>query len=348
MKQQMTSRERVIAAMKREDVDHVPCSPRYNPLYPEQRVGHGWHFPWGPSELEMAEYNTTVLGVDPVLAVSIEAYEPAPGVASRTWMDNGILHKAYATPAGELHASVRHSALWPHGMNIPFFSDFNIGHFVEPWITTAEDVQRLSHIGRGLTGAMHLFGAEPLCLATVENPALVEAWLELEHRLTLQFMQEAAELGVDIIVRNGFYETCDFYSPATLEHLLADRLTEEADLVRSAGKVAGYVANTGVMPMLDHLARLPFHCIMCLDISFHDVDCGVVQTKLGGSKSFWTGPSGAYDIAQGTPVQVRAAVRRAFESFGPRGLVITACPSSHSIMPWENTVAMIDEWKKLR
>lgn len=42
------------------------------------------------------------------------------------------------------------------------------------------------------------------------------------------------------------------------------------------------------------------------------------------------------------------AVREVFDVFGPTGLLLTACPSAHSIMPWENTLAMIDEWRRLR
>jgi len=34
----MTSKERVLAAIKRDPVDYVPCSPDFNPLRPQQRV----------------------------------------------------------------------------------------------------------------------------------------------------------------------------------------------------------------------------------------------------------------------------------------------------------------------
>jgi len=48
------------------------------------------------------------------------------------------------------------------------------------------------------------------------------------------------------------------------------------------------------------------------------------------------------------PSGVREAVRECFEVLDGRGLIITATPSAHSIMPWENTLAMIDEWRRLR
>ena len=54
----------------------------------------------------------------------------------------------WVTPAGDLHASVRHSELWAHGEDIPLMSDFNVGHFVRPWIRTEQDLECLKHVMR--------------------------------------------------------------------------------------------------------------------------------------------------------------------------------------------------------
>ena len=45
---------------------------------------------------------------------------------------------------------------------------------------------------------------------------------------------------------------------------------------------------------------------------------------------------------------VRRAVRDVFEAFGKVGLVLGPASSVHPMMPWENTLAMLDEWRKLR
>ena len=102
--------------------------------------------------------------------------------------------------------------------------------------------------------------------------------------------------------------------------------------------------------MLDYLEKLDFDCIMNIDIGFKDVDLVKIYGRLGKKKSFWIGPSNTYHMWDKDPDIVRKAVRNVFEVFGQRktGLLITACPSAHSIMPWENTLAMIDEWKKLK
>jgi len=101
------------------------------------------------------------------------------------------------------------------------------------------------------------------------------------------------------------------------------------------------------MPLLDHLASLNFDSIMHPDIAFAGVDLQEVQGKLTPEKSLWTGPSSTFHLWNG-PEATRKAVRQVFEVFGRTGLVLSQCVSSHSIMPWESTAAMIDEWKKLR
>ena len=72
-----------------------------------------------------------------------------------------------------------------------------------------------------------------------------------------------------------------------------------------------------------------------------------VAARLGGRKSFWTGPSNTFHMYE-KPSVVRQAVRDVFAAFGRTGLLITAASSAHPMMPWENTIAMIDEWRKLR
>ncbi|NPV47798.1 MAG: hypothetical protein HPY69_12620 [Armatimonadetes bacterium] len=380
----MTSRERMIAAIRREPVDYVPCCGSFNPLYPVQRRGHTWNFPWAEdaSLEESVAYQVGELGLDELVHISVDPTAPADGVSSRSWVEDSVLHKVYTTPAGELRAAVRYDDKWPHGEDIPFYSDFNVGHFVRPWLQTEADLECLKLVqsprtvgqivdaardgvaeatsvarryglalcsrgGLGLTGAQHLFGARELCLAAIEQPELVEAYLEHDHQTNLRTIAALGELGCDIAIRNGFYETADFYSPAMLERYLARRLNAEAEAIRDAGMVSAYTVHTGVMPILDHLAALRMDSLNGIDLAFHGVDPVQVRDKLSPTKALWTGPSSTYHIWQG-PEATRQAVRQVFETFGRTGLILTQCVSSHSIMPWESTLAMVEEWKRLR
>jgi uroporphyrinogen-III decarboxylase len=378
----MTPRERVLAAMKRQPVDYVPCLPTLNPLLPEQRIGKRWQFPCGPSPEERCEFLVREFGTDALWHIGVPDGPPAPGVESRAWVEGELIHKLYRTPAGELRATVRHDEMWPHGLDIPLYSDFLIGHAVKPWVETERDVECLEHIlrpwegafseaqrfatnaalararrlqlpvaasvGSGLTGAMQLFGSTGVCLAAAERPGVLERFLDHEHRLNLRRLELARDLGVDIVIRNGFYETADFYSPAMLERFLGNRLRAEARTARQAGLVTSYTLNTGLMPLLDYLAGLEFDNFNSIDIAFHGFDLAAMRDAQGTKRSYWIGPSSVYHISQGTPETVRAAVRQCFEVLGRRGLLIGPCPSMHCIMPWENFLAMVEEWKTWR
>jgi hypothetical protein len=201
--------------------------------------------------------------------------------------------------------------------------------------------------GLGLTGAMHLFGATPLCMTVIDNPGLVDAYLEHEHRINLRVLEVLSDGKVDMVRRNGFYETADFYGPAMLERFLGGRLRREADAARAAGMLSSYTIHTGVMPILDYLAGLTFDSLFGIDVAFKDANLAAMCDKLAARASIWTGPSSTYHLWNG-PEATRQAVREVFQAWGRRGLILTPCVSAHCIMPWESTVAMIDEWRKLR
>jgi hypothetical protein len=381
MKTEMSSRERVLAAMSRKPVDHVPCAPFTTPQDWPQRIGKTWRYPFGPSVPETLDYLVGTLGVDQTVTCSW-GYYPEAGVSSRAWMDGGIIHKTYATPSGEMHASVRYDGHWPHGLDIPFFSDYNSSHYVEPWVKTRRDVDCLRHIllpprsrdemeevrfrftetsrlaanhglatifyfGLGLTGALQMFGAESMCLLAASEPELIDDYLGVDHQWNLRNYEIALDLGFDMIRRNGFYETCDFFSPRMLDRFLGRRLAEEIKLVHQAGRIIGYTLLTGVVPMLDNLSRLDFDCIVCPDIFMKGMDGPAIAGKLKKT-SFWTGPSDTIHMPWPATEKVREAVRYVFDVFGKTGLLITPCSASKAVFPWENVLAMIDEWKKLR
>lgn len=146
----MTSRERLLSALRREPVDYTPCCALFNPLNETFRRGHKWNFPWPPTATpqEELQYQVEHLGLDQIVSVWANLCRPVVGVESNSWLENGILHKSYRTPAGELHASVRYNEYWPHGRDIPFYSDFNVGHFVEPWIQNEADLACFTQVVR--------------------------------------------------------------------------------------------------------------------------------------------------------------------------------------------------------
>ena len=67
-----------------------------------------------------------------------------------------------------------------------------------------------------------------------------------------------------------------------------------------------------------------------------------------GKACSWTGISTPQILGGSDPEAVRSEVRRAMDVFGRRGFILGVTNSIRNHFPWENTLAMIDEWKTVR
>lgn len=380
MAAEMTSRERMLAALCREEVDYVPCCC----FFSESLVGPEYSWEGRADSLERI---VNGLGLDGYVGVGVEA-SWHPEVTTRTWIEEcsdepwPVLHKRIDTPAGPLTAAVRVTEDWPHGKDIPLNSDWNVSRFVKPWLETLEDVECYRYVqlppddetvaggrerfaaqkrfaeeygvityagcGMGLTAGIQLFGAEQGVALSMDQPEVIERFLEIEHEATMKRAELLAELGVDVICRNGFYETTDFWNPRQIEQWLVPLLREEIAAMRSGGAAVTYTVCTGIVPMLDILSGLEFDAYYSIEPVLTGQDMRLVAEKLCEGHAIWGGLSGPIQIGEGTPEVARRAVREAVEIFGRCGLILNAVPSIRAHWPWENSLAMFDEWRKLR
>ena len=201
MTAEMTSRERMLAALRRQDVDHVPCCCAFSPslLGPE----YTWQ-----GRADSLDRIVNGLGLDGRVIVGIEA-SWHPDVTARVWTEARpgerwpILHKRIETPRGPLTAAIRVTDDLVHKDDIPLNSDWNVSRYVKPWLETMEDVERYRYVqlppsdeaiaqararyaarkkvadrfgvityagcGMGLTSALMLFGPERAILTLVER-----------------------------------------------------------------------------------------------------------------------------------------------------------------------------------
>ena len=370
----------MLAALRRQDVDHAPCCCFFSGSQ------KGPHFTW-QGRADTLERLVGDLGLDSFVRVGLEA-SWHPEVTQRVWTEHRpgsgepVLHKEITTPAGPLSAAIRVTDDLPGRQDLRLVSDWNVSRYTKPWLENMEDVERyrylqgpptdeaiarfreafvaakqladthgvitLADIGLGLSAALAMFGPEQAVMLSVDRPQVIDRFLEIEHESTLRRAAVLADLGVDVFRRNGFYETTDFWNPRQLEQFLVPRLTREIDVMRSGGAAVVYTVCTGVMPMLDLLASLPFDAYHCIEPALGGQDMGLVAARLGARHAIWGGVSGPIHIGEGTEQTARDAVRDAFECFGPRGLVLSAVPSLRAHWPWENVLAMFDEWRRLR
>ena len=164
----MNSRTRILNAIQRKPVDHVPLWMRFWPLGGVDQLPFNWQDP-----LKRAEY-LLALGVDDVLMLEpplgyVENYDPTPlpGVSTSIHIVQGAdpgaarLEKRYETPAGSLRQVVRLDSGWPHGAGMRLFDDHNIPGYVEPLIKSADDLPALRFLlGHAPEKSLDLFNEE--------------------------------------------------------------------------------------------------------------------------------------------------------------------------------------------
>ena len=401
----MTSRERLLAALRRQDVDYVPCCPAFFRHQPQtEGIPDGvddHHFPSSSSVPAVAapsaqswqgradSLDAIVLGLgldyhaDIIMAPSWH-----PDTTVRLWREphpstgEPVLWKEIGTPGGPLRAGIRITEDLEHKGDIPLCSDFNVSRYVKPWLETMEDVERFRYVqlpatagdvaqvrdqyaaqkrvadrygiatmawcGAGLSAAVQMFGATQAVLLSMDQPEVIQRFLEIEHQATLSRVEILADLGVDIIMRNGYYETTDFWSRRQIVEWVLPILRAEIEAAKSRGAIAAYSVMTGIMPILDLYADLDYDAYRSIEPVCTGQDMQAVASMLCHRHAIWGGVSAAMHIGEGTTDEVRQAVRDAFALFGPRGLVLHAANSFRAYWPWENALAMLDEWRRLR
>jgi len=103
----MTSKERILAAIRREEVDHVPLGQLFHSTIMETPKDLRWR-----DQFERAKVMKD-LGLDPTIDIWMPAPEAAPEIPVRKWMEDDpdgphkLLCAAYETPAGTLTTKVQ-------------------------------------------------------------------------------------------------------------------------------------------------------------------------------------------------------------------------------------------------
>ena len=117
----MTSRERILAAVRCEPVDYVPLGQLFHSTILGTPADRHWLNQFERAEV-MAE-----LGLDPVIDIWLPAPAPPPEIPVRTWMEadpdgpDPLLCAAYETPAGMLVQKVRRTSDdWYHHTHYNF------------------------------------------------------------------------------------------------------------------------------------------------------------------------------------------------------------------------------------
>ena len=116
----VSSKERILATIRREQVDHVPLGQLFHSTILQTPKELRWH-----NQFERAKVMKG-LGLDPVIDIWMPTPTPPPEIPVRTWMQDDtdgpdpLLCAAYETPAGTLTVKVRRTEEWYHHTHYRF------------------------------------------------------------------------------------------------------------------------------------------------------------------------------------------------------------------------------------
>ena len=262
-----------------------------------------------------------------------------PQVQTREWQEQGLegavrLYKEYSTPAGKLFTGVHLSEDWPHGPHIPFVDDYQVPRAIKPLITGVEDLPALEYLltapgdqdvaefareaeharsfagqegvllvggwGVGVDLACWLLGIQNFTLLCLDQPQFVEQLLEMIHRWNKQRMEVVLSGQVDLYIRRGWYEGCDFVTPAFYRKVILPRIKAEADLAHERGVKFGYICSSGTRPMLETYREAGIDVLIGADpVQGTYTDLPLMKRKLGDKVALWGGVSGAITVELG-------------------------------------------------
>jgi uroporphyrinogen-III decarboxylase len=385
----MTTKERIMATIRRQPVDHLPLC--FNAMchgttgFVRDRC-HG-------DPIKTAQFFME-LGVDTGIPIQPETL-PAKGVVIKEWVEHPadeplpVRYKEYQTPKGALRQVVRKTVDYP-ASSIALFTDHNVPakRSITYLVEKEQDLDALECLlllprqdedldrfrqdaaryknfcrenGLVFSGCvlgvgdsmMYLSPIENTLMNALENPGVVARFADILSRWSGKLVEFLLDIGVDLIVRRGWYESADFWSPALYRRFLFEPLKKDIEATHQAGAVLTYVMNSGSMPLLDIFNELGFDIYSNIDPLVTNADLATINRKVGERITLCGGVNNNMVLERGSVEDVRTAVMTAVEKLSRNGGYILAPGNSigfetYTDVAIRNFYAMVDIWKEIR
>jgi hypothetical protein len=199
-----------------------------------------------------------------------------------------------------------------------------------------------------------LSGYEKVMELSLTQPDLIKEYAAIIHEWNMKQLQIYLDVTAsDLIIRRGWYETTEFWTPKAYRTIIAPTLKKEAELVHQAGKKYGYIITSAFMPILDDILDTGVDVLIGLDPKEgKGTDMQAVKDKFSArNKCIWGGVSGPLTVEQGTEQETEEAVIQALQILGKGGgFILSPVDNVRDNTPnaWKNTHKFIQAWKKHR
>jgi uroporphyrinogen-III decarboxylase len=328
---EMTSRERVMAALRLEETDRVPhCELFVDVAMAEkllnQQMGQaatGGSVRSNPYTVDQAKAVAAKLGHDNIgFILRAQDYaKMAVGKDGRTFPADGMIKTEADLDMIDL----------PDPTRDEFYKD------AEEFVKNKGDYACHLSTRIGLTQVMLSLGMEDFALMLYDNRKLVEQMLDIYFDWTAEMAQRISQLGFDIFwTTDDFaFKTGLFFSPADFRDLLFERYQRVLDRIDIPWVLHSDGNINEALPILVELGVVGTH-----PNEKGAMDMVKVKQEFG-DKMCLLGNVDLVLLGRGTPDEVDAEVKELIRTVGPGGgYIITSGNSLASFLKPENVLAM--------
>lgn len=213
------------------------------------------------------------------------------------------------------------------------------------------------HLDPGVMGcdAMSwLSGIVDVMVLSLTQPAIIKEYANIIHEWNMRQIEIYLDVtDANLIIRRGWYESTEFWTPAAYRDIIAPTLKSEAELVHQAGRKYGYIITAAFLPILDDILDAGVDVLIGLDPKEgKGTELPVVKEKFAEKKrAIWGGVSGPLTVECGTAKDTEEAVVEALDILGKDGGFVLSPVDNvreDTENAWANTRVFIDTWEKHR
>lgn len=319
----MTSRERILAALRFEKVDRVPVSPwHFGKVDPDSRVG---------TELlrETDLIHDTGSGGDPILGKAVKIESVQQGDTTIT-----TVH----TPKGDLLSRFRRTEIT--GATIEFFlkepsdiekmlsipyeaPDFDLSAYKTWCERIGDEGMMLIGIVNGVAVPASWFSPEGFCLAWADAPDLVEKLTAIMSERITAYIERLCREGVaGFRIVGGEYASVQL-GPEGFKRLCVPYDREMVRVIHKYGATVHYHNHGPVMRYLEDFAEIGMDSLDPLEAPpWGDCDLREARKRLGNRVCFHGNIDDMEIINQRPTEEVLAIARERLRAAGERGFML--------------------------
>ncbi len=199
-----------------------------------------------------------------------------------------------------------------------------------------------------------LSGMEEIMALGILKPEIIAEYARIIHEWNMRQLEVYLDkTEAELIIRRGWYETTEFWTPAGFRTIIAPTLRREAELVHQAGRRFGYIITSAFLPLLDDILDAGVDVLIGLDpAEGKGTHLGEIKERFRSRRrALWGGVSGAITVEMGTEDETEEAVHTALQTLGAGGGFILS-PVDNVREDTEkarrNTRRFIEAWQRYR